>query len=181
MTGNEHGGSHSPSSGTAWAAGDVTDQDNSVIELRPFSFSAKVIQHGRHPLNVGRMEHPHAHASRVGWCGEVMEMYLRLEGDRITDTSFWADGCLSTMASGDMLTTLVRGMTLEEAVAVTPEALIAALDGLPYKSQHCAELSVDTLREAIATWIDERNMDELTKPHSLLLPWIDNGEQRRPG
>jgi nitrogen fixation protein NifU and related proteins len=121
-----------------------------VIELRPFSFSAKVIQHGRHPANVGRMEHPDAHANKVGWCGEVMEMYLRLDGKRIAEASFWADGCLSTMACGDMLTTLIRGMTIEEAAGVTPQALIAALDGLPYKSQHCAELSVETLREAVA-------------------------------
>lgn len=124
-----------------------------VIELQPFSFSAKVIRHGRHPANIGRMEHPDAHASKVGWCGEVMEMYLRLDGQHICAASFWADGCLSTLACGDMLTMLIRGMSLTEAAAVTPQALIAALDGLPFKSQHCAELSVETLREAIANGV----------------------------
>ncbi len=131
----------------AWSLSDVSPE---VIELQPISFSTKVIQHGRHPINVGRMEHPDAFASRVGWCGEVMEMYLRLDGDRIVEATFWADGCLSTMACGDMLTTMVQGMTLREAAAITPEELIAALDGLPYQGQHCAELSVETLREAIA-------------------------------
>ena len=121
------------------------------IELRPVTFSAKAIQHGRQPTNVGCMEHPDAHASRLGWCGEVMEMYLRLDGNRIAEATFWADGCLSTMACGDMLTTMARGITLDEAAAITPEELIAALDGLPYKSHHCAELSVETLREAIAS------------------------------
>ena len=82
-------------------------------------------------------------------------MYLRLDGDRIAEASFWADGCLSTMACGDMLTTMARGMTLEDAAAITPEELIAALDGLPYKSHHCAELSVETLREAIANRVRE--------------------------
>ena len=130
-----------------WSDSDAT---TGTIELRPVTFSPKAIQHGRHPTNVGRMEDPDAHASRVGWCGEVMEMYLRLDGNRIAEASFWADGCLSTMACGDMLTTMVQGMKLEEAVAITPNELIAALDGLPYKSQHCAELSVETLREAIA-------------------------------
>lgn len=132
----------------AWSGGDASHH---VIELQPVSFSAKAIQHGRHPANVGRMEHPDAHASRLGWCGEVMEMYLRLDGNRIAEASFWADGCLSTMACGDMLTTMARGMSLEDVAAITPEELIAALDGLPYKSHHCAELSVETLREAIAS------------------------------
>ncbi len=47
-------------------------------------------------------------------------------------------------------------MTLEDAAAITPEELIAALDGLPYKSHHCAELSVETLREAIASRLEDR-------------------------
>ena len=120
-----------------------------LIELRPVSFSAKARQHGRHPTNAGRMEDADASASRAGWCGEVMEMYLRLDGDRIVEATFWADGCLSTMACGDMLTTMVRGLSLEAATTISPEELINALDGLPYKSQHCAELSVETLRDAI--------------------------------
>jgi nitrogen fixation protein NifU and related proteins len=114
------------------------------------SFSAKAIQHGRYPTNAGRMEHRDPHASRVGWCGEVMEMYLRLDGDRIAEASFWADGCLSTMACGDMLTTMARGIVLEGAAKITAEELIVAVDGLPYKGHHCAELSVEILREAIA-------------------------------
>jgi nitrogen fixation protein NifU and related proteins len=132
----------------AWSGGDASHH---VIELQPVSFSAKAIQHGRHPTHVGRMEQADAHASKVGWCGEVMEMYFRLDGNRIAEASFWADGCLSTMACGDMLMAVVRGMALGDAVAITPEELIAALDGLPLKSHHCAELSVETLREAIAS------------------------------
>ena len=107
------------------------------------------------PRTPRRMANPDASASRVGWCGEVMEMYLRLDGDRIAEASFWADGCLSTMACGDMLTTMAQGMALEAAAAITPDELIAALDGLPYKSHHCAELSVETLREAIANRVTD--------------------------
>lgn len=131
-------------------AGEVEQPWAQAIELQPTArFSAKVIQHGRNPTHVGRMEAPDTHAIKVGWCGEVMEMYLRLDGDRVREATFWADGCLSTMACGDMLTTMIRGKTLAEAAEVTPEALIAALDGLPFKNHHCAELSVETLREAI--------------------------------
>jgi len=113
------------------------------------SFSTTAIRHGRHPANLARMKDPDLHASRFGWCGEVMEMYLRVEGERVTEAKFWADGCLSTMACADILTTMARGMTLKEVAAITPEELIAALGGLPYKSHHCAELSVETVRAAI--------------------------------
>ena len=139
--------SHETADEEIWTGDDASHH---IIELRQVTFSTKTIQHGRHPTNVGRMENPDAHASRVGWCGEVMEMYLRLDSDRIAEAAFWADGCLSTMACGDMITTMARGISLQDAAAITPEELIAALDGLPYKSHHCAELSVETLREAIA-------------------------------
>jgi nitrogen fixation protein NifU and related proteins len=145
--------SHEAIGEETWSDGDAS---LNIIELRPVTFSAKTIQHGRHPTNAGRMGHPDAHASRVGWCGEVMEMYVRPAEDRITEASFWADGCLSTMACGDMLMTMARGMAPEAAAAITAEDLIAALDGLPYKSHHCAELSVETLREAIAGPLNER-------------------------
>ena len=138
---------HEPHGESAWLSSGAS---HNIIELQPVRFSAKAIQHGRNPANADRMETSDAHASRVGWCGEVMEMYLRLDGDRIAKATFWADGCLSTMACGDMLTTMAQGMALEAAAAITPDELIAALDGLPYKSHHCAELSVETLREAIA-------------------------------
>lgn len=143
--------SHTTSGKEGGANGDGL---SNAIELRPAAFSAKAIQHGRHPTNAGRMADPDAWASRLGWCGEVMEMYLRLDGNRIAEASFWADGCLSTMACGDMLTTMARGMSLEAAATIKPDELIAALDGLPYKSHHCAELSVETLREAIASGLE---------------------------
>jgi NifU-like protein involved in Fe-S cluster formation len=90
-----------------------------VIELQAVRFSGKAIQHGRHPVRFGRMAQPDAQASKVGWCGEVMEMYLRLDGNRIVEASFWADGCLSTMACADMLTSMVRGMAPEDAAKIT--------------------------------------------------------------
>jgi nitrogen fixation NifU-like protein len=139
--------SHETANEETWLGG---ENSHHLIELQPVRFSDKAIQHGRHPANLERMEKPDLCASRLGWCGEVMEMYLRLDGSRITQATFWADGCLSTMACGDMLTTMARGMSVEDAMAITPEELITALDGLPFKSQHCAELSVETLREAIA-------------------------------
>jgi nitrogen fixation protein NifU and related proteins len=130
------------------------DVDANAMPLAPVRrslFSAAVMQHGRHPSNLGLLDRPDAIATLTGWCGEVMAISVRLDGEQITEATFMADGCLSTMACGDMLTTIARGLSLEAAARITPQELIAALDGLPQQNTHCAELAVNTLREAIDT------------------------------
>ena len=79
-----------------------------------------------------------------------MEFYLRLEGSTIREAMFVTDGCGPSVACGSMLTTMVQGMALDEANRITAEDLLAALDGLPEDSRHCATLAVDTLRRSIA-------------------------------
>jgi nitrogen fixation NifU-like protein len=86
-----------------------------------------------------------------------MEIYLSLgKGGTgkaaIREISFTTDGCGPSIACGSMLTTMVEGKTIEEADMIEPDDLLAALDGLPEESAHCAKLAVDTLREAIVNW-----------------------------
>jgi nitrogen fixation NifU-like protein len=113
-------------------------------------YSDKVIQEFHNPKNVGRMPAPDACGIVHGWCGDTMEVYLRLDGERIEEASFMTDGCGPTVACGSMLTQMATGMSLAEAAKIEPEDLIAILDGLPEENLHCAELAVNTLREAIA-------------------------------
>ena len=129
--------------------------DGSAIPQSPAKrspYSATVVEHGRNPKNLGILDPPDAIATVKGWCGEVMAIFLRLDGEQIGEATFMADGCLSTMACGDMLTTIVKGLTLADAARITQGDLIAALDGLPEWSTHCAELAIDTLREAIESY-----------------------------
>jgi len=112
-------------------------------------YSARVIEEARNPRNLGRMARPDAHALVHGWCGDTMEIYLRLKGQRIQKATCVTDGCGPSLACGGMLTATVEGLTLGDASQVTPEDLVAALDGLPEESVHCAELAVSTLREAM--------------------------------
>jgi nitrogen fixation NifU-like protein len=79
-----------------------------------------------------------------------MEIYLRLDKERISDVTFMTDGCGPSIACGSMLTIMVQGISLEKAGTIEPEDLLAALGGLPEESAHCAKLAVDTLCEAIA-------------------------------
>lgn len=125
-------------------------QQQVIQEARSY-FSDKVVDEFYHPHNMGLMMGPDGCGSVLGLCGDTMEIYLRLDGQRIVKAAFITDGCGATVACGSMLTQLVEGRSLEEAAAVTPEDLIQALDGLPEDHAHCAVLAVDTLRAAIAS------------------------------
>jgi len=98
------------------------------------------------------MPDPDAYGVIHGCCGDTMEIYLRLDRDRIEEATFTTDGRESAIACGSMLTKMVRGMSLEETDKIVPENLTAALDGLPEAKIHCAKLTLNTLRQAIGNW-----------------------------
>jgi nitrogen fixation NifU-like protein len=128
----------------------VVQIQKAIIEEERALYSEKVIQEYHHPKNIGRMSQPDAVGIVHGWCGDTMEIYLRV-GDRgIVEATFVTDGCGPTVACGSKLTTLIQGMSMDRAGQLTRDDLLSALDGLPEESLHCAELAVKTLQEAIA-------------------------------
>jgi len=133
----------------------VAELQREIDEKARALFSAKVLEQARNPTNLGCMEAPDAQAVITGPCGDTMAIYLRLNGSSIQEAKFMTDGCGSSLACGNMLTTMVQGMPLEEADEVNPEDLTLALDGLPEESAHCAILAVNTLRQAIARYQQE--------------------------
>ena len=128
----------------------VEELKRQVLEDARTVYSDKVIEAFYNPRNPGRMPEPDGKGVVKGWCGDTMEVYLRLDEERIAEARFMTDGCGPSVACGSMLTTMVQGMSLDEADEIRPEDLLKALDGLPEESVHCAELAVSTLREAIA-------------------------------
>ena len=120
-----------------------------INEQEQMIFSQKVIEEYNHPKNIGKMAHPDAAATLTGWCGDTMELYLKMEHGIITDITFMTDGCGATIACGSMLTSMVKGTSADEAKALTEEDLIAALDGLPEENLHCAHLAIITLKDAL--------------------------------
>lgn len=121
-----------------------------ILKREQALYSARVLEEARHPKNLGRLNHPDAHALVQGWCGDTMEIYLRLDGEWIQEATFMTDGCGPTVACGSILTTMAQNLTVDEASKIKPEDLLAALDGLPEENAHCAELAVCTLHEALA-------------------------------
>ncbi len=101
---------------------------------------------------MGPMSEPDTHGIIYGSCGDTMEIYLRLDGDKIEEATFTTDGRESAIACASVLTKTVRGLLLGEVGKIRLEDVIAALDGLPEAKVHCAHLTVNTLRQVVDNW-----------------------------
>lgn len=120
-------------------------------------YTDKVMDHFTNPRNVGEIEN----ASGVGEvgnakCGDIMRIYLDVENDIIKDVKFKTFGCGAAIATSSMVTELVMGKTLDEALKISNAAVAEALDGLPPAKMHCSNLAADALHEAIKDYISKK-------------------------
>ena len=113
-------------------------------------YSTKVMEHFRDPHNVGYIEDADG-VGKVGnpVCGDIMELTIKVEGDVITDAKFRTFGCGAAIATSSMVTDMVIGKTIEEALAVSNAAVAEALGGLPSVKMHCSVLAEQALKSAI--------------------------------
>jgi NifU-like protein involved in Fe-S cluster formation len=134
--------------------------------MKSTSYSEKTLDHFRNPRNVGTLEGPDVAVGRVGnpVCGDLMYVYIRVSDDRIADITFQTFGCGSAIATSSMTTELVKGMTLDEAMAVTRNDVADALEGLPPIKMHCSNLAADALHDAIKAWREGRRGDTADFP-----------------
>ncbi len=114
------------------------------------TYSARVIEEAANPKHMRRMPDPDAVGIIHGCCGDTMEIYLRLDKDKIKEATFMTDGHESAIAGANRLAAMIQELTLEEASRISAEEVIDALGGLPQAKVHCAQLAINTLREAIA-------------------------------
>ncbi|MBC7083638.1 MAG: Fe-S cluster assembly scaffold protein NifU [Bacillota bacterium] len=120
-------------------------------------YSQKVMDHFTNPRNVGEVENPDG-VGMVGnpICGDVMKLSIKVEGDRIVDAKFKTFGCGAAIATSSMVTELVKGKTLEEAMEISNKAVAEALDGLPANKMHCSNLAADALHKAIEDYLAKK-------------------------
>ena len=113
-------------------------------------YSEKVMEHFRHPRNIGVIEDADG-IGEVGnaKCGDIMKMYLKIEDDIIVDVKFETFGCASAIASSSMATELIKGKPVSEAMELTNKAVAEALDGLPDYKMHCSVLAEEAIRSAL--------------------------------
>lgn len=138
----------------------------------PLPYSEKVMEHFRHPRNVGRMDDPDAKALEGSpACGDMVAVYLRVDEEelRITDIKFESYGCASNIATGSIITEMAKGKTLEEAKAISWKQASDALGGLPPIKTHCSVLAVDGLRAAIENYEERHGLIKERTPTTVEL------------
>ncbi|UCH78345.1 MAG: Fe-S cluster assembly scaffold protein NifU [Candidatus Coatesbacteria bacterium] len=122
-------------------------------------YSEKVMDHFYNPRNVGVIDDPDG-VGKVGnpVCGDMMELFIKVDGDVIQDVKFRTFGCGAAIATSSMVTELVKGKTLEEALKITNKTVAEALGGLPKQKMHCSVLGEEALDAAIYDYLEKNDL-----------------------
>ncbi len=123
-------------------------------------YSEKVMEHFMNPRNLGDMENPDG-IGHVGnaVCGDIMELYIKVDNSTIIDAKFKTFGCGAAIATSSMVTEMVKGKSIKEALDISNQAVAAALDGLPPVKMHCSVLAEEALKSAIEDYIKKSGGD----------------------
>ena len=121
-------------------------------------YTEKVMDHYENPRNVGVVKD----ASGTGVvgnpaCGDVMKLTIHVENDIITDVKFKTFGCGAAIATSSMVTEMVKGKNISEALTISNKAVAEALGGLPKVKLHCSVLAEDALKAAIEDYLKSRD------------------------
>lgn len=113
-------------------------------------YNAKVLETFANPKNVGEIEN----ASGVGTvgnasCGDIMQVFLKIEDDKIVDAKFKTFGCAAAIASSDTACEMIKGKSLEDALKIKNSDVVETLEGLPPQKIHCSVLAEEAIAEAI--------------------------------
>ena len=132
-------------------------------------YSEKVMDHFSNPRNVGQIDNANA-VGEVGnaKCGDIMKIYMDIQDDVIKDVKFKTFGCGAAIATSSMATEMVKGKTVDEALALTNKAVMEALDGLPPVKVHCSLLAEEAIHAALWDYAQKHHIEieGLKKPKS---------------
>jgi len=146
-------------------------------------YTEKVIEHFQNPHNYGKIDN----ASGIGKvgnivCGDVMYLYIKVNKDEvIEDIKFETYGCAAAIATSSMVTDLVKGKTIKEALKINSKNVVESLGGLPVIKTHCSLLAVDALVEAIRDYLEKNKREipkEIEKKHQILKKQREEIEKR---
>jgi len=119
-------------------------------------YSKKVMDHFKNPRNVGEIENPDG-VGHVGnpVCGDIMELYIKVKDGIIVDAKFKTFGCGAAIATSSMVTEIVKGKSIKEALRISNKTVAEALDGLPAIKMHCSVLAEEALKSAIENYLNK--------------------------
>ena len=135
-----------------------------------FPYSETVLEHFRHPRNVGKIENADGKAIEGSpACGDMVSVYINVDDktNTISDIKFESYGCASNIATGSIITELAKGKTLDEARKVTWREASEALGGLPKIKAHCSVLAVEGLRSAIENYEERHGLVREKNPTTV--------------
>lgn len=123
-------------------------------------YSEKVMDHFTHPRNVGTIENADG-VGEVGnaKCGDIMKIFLKIDGGIIEDVKFSTFGCGSAIASSSMATEMIKGKPVSQALELTNKAVVDALDGLPAHKVHCSVLAEEAVKAAVKDYYDKNGIE----------------------
>ncbi|CCZ51589.1 nitrogen fixation protein nifU [Acinetobacter sp. CAG:196] len=126
-----------------------------------WEYSEKVLEHYRHPRNVGKIDN----ADLIGEagslaCGDSLKLYIKLDGSVIKDAKFQTFGCGSAVASSSILTEMIIGKTLEEAKKITNKDIADELGGLPQEKMHCSVMGQEALEDALKKYYGKEEIEK---------------------
>jgi len=114
------------------------------------SYNHIVIEHLKHPRNMGEMENPDGVGEAQNpVCGDTMRLFIKVETDRIVDATFLTFGCGAAIASSSITTEMIKGKTIEEALRISDLVIAEALGGLPPTKIHCSVLAEKAIQAAV--------------------------------
>jgi len=125
-------------------------------------YTERVLDHFSNPRNVGEIEDADG-VGEVGnaRCGDIMKMFLKIEDNSIADVKFKTFGCGAAVASSSVATELIKGKSIEYALALTNSAVIEALEGLPPEKIHCSVLAEQAIKTALSDYYTKKGIDPL--------------------
>ena len=135
-----------------------------------FPYSETVLEHFRHPQNVGKIEDADGKAMEGSpSCGDMVSVYINVDKEtgKISDIKFESYGCASNIATGSIITELAKGKTLDEAKKITWKEASEALGGLPKIKAHCSVLAVEGLRAAINNYEEKHGLVKSKEPTTV--------------
>jgi nitrogen fixation NifU-like protein len=135
-----------------------------------FPYSETVLEHFRHPHNVGKIDNPDGKAIEGSpACGDMVAVYINVDPktNTISNVKFESYGCASNIATGSIITELAKGKTLDEAKKITWREASEALGGLPKIKAHCSVLAVEGLRSAIENYEERHGLVKKKKPTTV--------------
>lgn len=134
----------------------VKDLQNQIFDETRMIYGEVAFQRWLKPLYVGRMEDPGGSGRVTGSCGDTIEMFLKITGDKVQEALFQTDGCGSSLVCGSFAAELATGKTIDELVEITGEKILGILGKFPEEDQHCAFLAAEALQEALNNYMLRR-------------------------